>query len=182
MLTRRIAGAQLEVVVANITTLSVDAIVNAANSSLLGGGGVDGAIHRAAGPELVMECRQLHGCRTGDAKITKGYRLPAGHVIHTVGPVWQGGYRGEDDLLASCYRRAMELCATCGLASVAFPAISTGIYRFPADRAAKIAVGTTAESLPLAPSIERVIFCCFSEASARLHEEALARLGSPSAN
>jgi O-acetyl-ADP-ribose deacetylase len=174
MLTRRIAGAQLEVIVADITTLKVDAIVNAANTSLLGGGGVDGAIHRAAGPDLVLECRQLHGCKTGDAKITKGYRLPARHVIHTVGPVWQGGDRGEDDLLASCYRRSLELCRLRSLTSVAFPAISTGIYRFPADRAAQIAVKTTAESLTASPSLERIIFCCFSEASARLHGEALA--------
>lgn len=182
MLTRRIAGAQLEVIVADITTLSVDAIVNAANSSLLGGGGVDGAIHRAAGPDLVMECRMLHGCKTGEAKITKGYRLPAGHVIHTVGPVWQGGDRGEDDLLASCYRRSLELCRAHSLRSVAFPAISTGIYRFPADRAARIAVAITAEALAAIPSLERVIFCCFSEAGARLHEEALARFGSPCAD
>ena len=182
MPTRRIGGAQLEVVVADITTLRVDAIVNAANSSLLGGGGVDGAIHRAAGPELVMECRQLNGCKTGDAKITRGYRLPAGRVIHTVGPVWQGGDHGEDDLLASCYRRSIELCRLEALTSVAFPAISTGIYRFPADRAAYIAVETTAESLPSAPSLDRIIFCCFSEQSARLHEDALARLGSPCAD
>jgi O-acetyl-ADP-ribose deacetylase len=181
MLTRRIAGAQLEVIVADITTLSVDAIVNAANSSLLGGGGVDGAIHRAAGPELVMECRQLHGCKTGDAKITRGYRLPAGYVIHTVGPVWQGGDHGEDDLLVSCYRRSIELCRIHDLTSIAFPAISTGIYRFPADRAAQIALGGVVEVLAGAPSLERVIFCCFSEASARLHEEALARLGGPCA-
>jgi O-acetyl-ADP-ribose deacetylase (regulator of RNase III) len=182
MLTRRIGGAQLEVVVADITTLSVDAIVNAANSSLLGGGGVDGAIHRAAGPELVMECRQLHGCETGDAKITKGYRLQARHIIHAVGPVWQGGDRGEDDLLASCYRRSIELCRLRALTSVAFPAISTGIYRFPADRAAQIAVGTTAEALPTAPSLARLVFCCFSEASARFHEEALAGLSRPCAD
>jgi len=182
MLTRRVGGAQLEVVVADITTLSVDAIVNAANSSLLGGGGVDGAIHRAAGPELLMECRQLHGCKTGDAKITGAYRLPASHVIHTVGPVWQGGDRGEDDLLASCYRRSIELCGLRALTSVAFPAISTGIYRFPAERAARIAVATTAEVLPTAPSLARIIFCCFSEASARLHEGALARLAGPCAD
>jgi O-acetyl-ADP-ribose deacetylase (regulator of RNase III) len=173
MLTRRIGGAQLEVIVADITTLGVDAIVNAGNTSLLGGGGVDGAIHRAAGPELVAECRMLHGCNTGDAKITRGYRLKAAHVIHTVGPVWNGGTRGEDDLLVSCYRRSMELCREHSLASVAFPAISTGIYRFPADGAAKIAVATTIAALPATPSVTQVIFCCFSEPSAALHREAL---------
>jgi O-acetyl-ADP-ribose deacetylase len=182
MLTRRIAGAQLEVIVADITTLSVDAIVNAANSSLLGGGGVDGAIHRAAGPELLAACREVGGCTTGDVRITPGFRLPARHVIHAVGPVWNGGVRGEDQELASCYRRAVELCAAGGLASVAFPAISTGVYRFPADRAAKIAVGTVTESLPDAPSLEYIIFCCFSEPSARLHEDALARLSSTCAD
>lgn len=182
MLTRRIGGAQLEVIVADITTLKVDAIVNAANSSLLGGGGVDGAIHRAAGPDLVMECRMLHGCKTGAAKITKGYRLPAGHIIHTVGPVWQGGGHGEDELLASCYSRSLDLCRLHALTSVAFPAISTGIYRFPVDRAAQIAIGTTAETLTTVPSLDRVIFCCFSEASAQLHEAALARFGSPCAD
>lgn len=181
MLTREIGGVQLEITVADITTLSVDAIVNAANTSLVGGGGVDGAIHRAAGPELVAECRMLHGCKTGDAKITNGYRLKAAHVIHTVGPVWNGGTIGEDDLLASCYRRAMELCGTHKLTSVAFPAISTGIYRFPADRAAEIAVRTTVDMLPAAPSVGRVIFCCFSEPSAKLHAEALARHGNPCA-
>ena len=181
LLTRRLGGAQLDVIVANITTLSVDAIVNAANSSLLGGGGVDGAIHRAAGPELVAECRMLHGCKTGDAKITKGYRLKAAHVIHTVGPVWNGGKLGEDDLLASCYRRSMELCQKNNLGSVAFPAISTGIFRFPAERAAKIAVQTTAEALSIAPSVGHVVFCCFSEESANFHTDALARFGSPSA-
>ena len=182
MLTRRIGRAQLDVIVADITTLKVDAIVNAANSSLLGGGGVDGAIHDAAGPELLVACQALGGCTTGDAKITKGFRLPARHVIHAVGPVWHGGARGEDEALASCYRRAIELCAESHLASVAFPAISTGIYRFPADRAAKIAVRVTAEALPTAPSLERVVFCCFSEASARLHESTLARFGSPCAD
>ena len=181
MSARQIGKARLEVIVADITTLGVDAIVNAANSSLLGGGGVDGAIHRAAGPELVMECRMLHGCKTGDAKITKGYRLKAKHVIHTVGPVWNGGKLGEDDLLRSCYRRSIELCQKHGLGSVAFPAISTGIYRFPAERAAGIAVATVVDALTAAPELTTVIFCCFSEDSARLHEEALAAFGSPCA-
>jgi len=174
--TRQIGAARLEIIVADITTLSVDAIVNAANSSLLGGGGVDGAIHRAAGPELVAECRTLHGCKTGDAKITRGYRLKARHVIHTVGPVWNGGHLGEDGLLASCYRRSLELCQTHGLSSVAFPAISTGIYRFPVDRAAGIAVATTVETLSSAPSLKHVIFCCFSPESERLHEQAMTGL------
>ena len=179
MAARLIGTARLEVITADITTLSVDAIVNAANTSLLGGGGVDGAIHRAAGPELVAECRMLHGCKTGDAKITKGYRLPAKHVIHTVGPVWNGGHLKEDDLLTSCYRRSMQLCQGNGLASVAFPAISTGIYRFPADRAAEIAVGTVVDALAEAPGVIRVIFCCFSRDSAVLHERALEPFGSP---
>jgi O-acetyl-ADP-ribose deacetylase len=170
----RIIGAtRFEVIVADITTLRVDAIVNAANTSLLGGGGVDGAIHRAAGPELVMECRQLHGCNTGDAKITGGYRLPAAHVIHTVGPVWQGGGHGESELLASCYRRSIALCYQRALSSVAFPAISTGIYRFPADHAARIAVTTTLEAIKPETSLKHIVFCCFSEESARLHDQAL---------
>lgn len=173
MTERQIGKALLEVIVADITTLSVDAIVNAANTSLLGGGGVDGAIHRAAGPDLLAECRTLNGCETGDAKITRGYRLPARHVIHTVGPVWQGGDDGEEELLASCYRRTIELCQAHELTSVAFPAISTGVYRFPADRAARIAMATTVDALPGIAALTRVIFCCFSQGSARLHEQAM---------
>jgi O-acetyl-ADP-ribose deacetylase len=140
---------------------------------------VDGAIHRAAGPGLLAECRTLNGCATGDAKITGGYRLPARHVIHAVGPVWHGGDRGEDEALASCYRRAVELSHAAGLGSVAYPAISTGVYRFPADRAASIAVAATVSALALAPAINQVIFCCFSDASARLHAQALADVGDP---
>jgi O-acetyl-ADP-ribose deacetylase len=175
--TRQIGTAQLEVIVADITTLSVDAVVNAANSSLLGGGGVDGAIHRAAGPALLAECRTLHGCETGGAKITSGYRLPARHVIHAVGPVWHGGSEGEDKALASCYARAIELCQAHGLASIAFPAISTGVYRFPPDRAAQIAVSSTADALAAAPLVGRVIFCCFSNESAALHARAIDAIG-----
>ena len=176
---RALGRVRLEVIVADITTLRVDAIVNAANSSLLGGGGVDGAIHRAAGPGLLDECRMLRGCETGGAKITLGYRLPARHVIHAVGPVWNDGHRGEDQALASCYARAIGLCQSHGLASVAFPAIATGVYRFPAERAVRIAVSATVAALPSAPGISRVIFCCFSDESAALHAQAMACLGDP---
>ena len=164
--------ARLEIVEADITTLDVDAIVNAANTSLLGGGGVDGAIHRAAGPELLAECRTLGGCATGDAKITRGYRLPARWVIHAVGPVWNGGGQGEDDKLASCYLRALELASEKSCRSIAYPAISTGIYRFPVDRAAAIAVRTVAAGLADRPGIERVVFACFGAASSEAHRRA----------
>ncbi len=152
----------------------MDAIVNAANSSLLGGGGVDGAIHRAAGRELLVACRRLRGCEAGDAKITEGFKLPARHVIHAVGPVWHGGDRGEDAALASCYRRALELCQIHGLAAIAFPAISTGVYGFPTARAAPIAIDAVIAALPSTPTVTSVTFCCFSPDSARLHEQALA--------
>jgi O-acetyl-ADP-ribose deacetylase (regulator of RNase III) len=173
-----LGSAKLEVCVADITTLAVDAIVNAANRSLLGGGGVDGAIHRAAGPELLAACEKLGGCATGGAKITSGFRLPAKFVIHAVGPVWSGGGAGEDEHLASCYRIALDLAALHGLGSIAYPAISTGIYRFPPDRAARIAVGTVVSEVTARPrGIAWVVFCCFSQDSADAHMTALAELG-----
>jgi O-acetyl-ADP-ribose deacetylase (regulator of RNase III) len=169
---------RLSVVVADITTLAVDAIVNAANESLLGGGGVDGAIHRAAGPELLAECRKIGGCPTGEARITSGYRLPARFVIHTVGPVWRGGASGEDRLLASAYRSSLNLAAKNGVQTIAFPAISTGIYGFPPHRAADIAVTTVSSfAAENRGPIAEVVFCCFSEPSAALHRTALARRG-----
>jgi len=174
--TAKAGQARLEIIVADITTLHVDAIVNAANESLLGGGGVDGAIHRAAGPELKAECRTLHGCRTGSAKITKGYKLPAKHVIHAVGPVWHGGKQNEPELLAGCYRTALELAAANALTSIAFPSISTGVYRFPADQAARIAVETVVEALKDTSDVTRVVFCCFSNDSAQHHKDAFTEL------
>lgn len=151
----------LQALQADIITLDVDAIVNAANSSLLGGGGVDGAIHRAAGKDLLAECRMLNGCRTGEAKITGGYNLKARHIIHTVGPVWNGGRNQEPELLRACYENSLKLAAKHGLKSVAFPCISTGVYRFPPDQAAQIAVQTVREFFAVPCTIERVIFCCF---------------------
>ncbi len=165
---------RIALVQGDITKLDVDAIVNAANSSLLGGGGVDGAIHRAAGPQLLDECRELGGARTGEAKITKGYDLPARHVIHAVGPVWQGGSVGEDEALASCYRTAMRLAREHGLRSIAFPAISTGVYRFPLERATRIAVREVQRALEEpGATVERAVFCCFSATDRGTYERVL---------
>ena len=170
----------MEVLQGDITRMAVDAIVNAANSSLLGGGGVDGAIHRAAGPELLAECRLLGGCKTGQAKITRGYRLPTKHVIHTVGPVWRGGNHGEPELLASCYRSSLALAVENGVRSIAFPAISCGIFGYPPYPAAQIAVGETAHFLEAEPSIERVVFVCFSRDVYEAYQQALRNATAPS--
>ena len=164
---------RIEVIEGDITELAVDAIVNAANTSLLGGGGVDGAIHDAAGPELLEECRTLGGCPVGEARITRGYELPARHVIHTVGPVWRGGRQGEDDDLANCYGNSLALAARHGLRTVAFPAISTGAYGFPADRAAKIAVREVRDFLQREARIDKVIFVCFDARARRAYETAM---------
>src|SRR3569623_1393477 len=178
ILTAEIGPTRLDIIVADITPLDVDAIVNAATRKLLGGGGVDGASQRAAGPALRVECGKLGGCDTGSAKMTGGHRLKARHIIHAVGPVWNGGTSGEDALLAGCYRTALDLAAQAQVSSIAFPAISTGVYGFPADRAARIAVGTVAAHVSAAPrGLMQVIFCCFSEASAAHHRDAFAELG-----
>lgn len=163
----------MKAIQADITTLDVDAIVNAANSSLLGGGGVDGAIHRAAGPDLVHECRLLGGCKTGEAKITRGYNLKARHVVHTVGPVWHDGLHGESEKLASCYRSSLELAAHHGLSSIAFPGISTGIFGFPKEEAASIAVKTVKDFLQGSPDEIDVIFCCFSRNDLEIYQRIL---------
>ena len=163
----------IQIIEADITTLDVDAIVNAANETLLGGGGVDGAIHRAAGPELLKACRELHGCSTGDAKITPGFQLPARYVIHTVGPVWRGGNQNEDELLRSCYARSLALAAERDLTSIAFPAISCGVYRFPVERACKIALSAIRSGLEAAPSLKAVYLVCFDQAMKQAYQAAM---------
>lgn len=168
---------KLEIITGDITEQDVDAIVNAANCSLLGGGGVDGAIHRTAGPELLAECRTLHGCETGKAKITKGYRLKARYVIHTPGPVWHGGGHGEEALLASCYRSCMALAAENGCKTVDFPSISTGVYHFPLEKASRIAVDTITDCLEEYPAIERVRMVCFNQHTQRFYQAALEARG-----
>jgi len=164
---------KIEVLLGDITTQRVDAIVNAANTTLLGGGGVDGAIHRAAGPELLEECQKIGGCPTGEARITKGYRLPAKYVIHTVGPIWKNGKLGEDDLLRNCYRNSLHLAEEHGIKTIAFPSISTGAYRFPIERAARIAIETIGEDLRTTKVIERVVFVCFSKSDYEVYTKAL---------
>lgn len=170
---RAIVKDRVEAILADITTLEVDAIVNAANNSLLGGGGVDGAIHRAAGPRLLKECRKLNGCKAGQAKITKGYNLPSKFVIHTVGPIWGGGSQNEDELLAGCYRNSLALAAQNDIGTIAFPSISTGAYGFPKERAAKIAVETVSDFISKNANIQKVLFICFDENTRKIYNKLL---------
>lgn len=165
---------KISIIKSDITKLSVDAIVNAANSSLLGGGGVDGAIHKAAGKQLLEACRTLHGCKTGEAKYTAGFNLPAAYVIHTVGPIWHGGNRQEAEQLADCYRNSLQIAAELNLSSIAFPAISTGVYRFPIEQASQIAIDTVLEFAATKTSLKEVIFCCFSEQDKQIYERLVA--------